>query len=122
MQPPDASFMAGSRGSAYGAAMSVLRSLTAFVFVAAALAPAAAEERALCLTREQQRAEIAKGHAVPLGQILRGLRRRLPGDVVRARICQEPGRLVYRVTVLARDGKVHRAILDATNGMIVSEQ
>jgi uncharacterized membrane protein YkoI len=43
----------------------------------------------------------------------------MPGEVVRARLCQRPDRLIYLLTVLARDGKVARAVVDASNGAVI---
>jgi uncharacterized membrane protein YkoI len=86
------------------------------------LSPVLAQEQTHCLTREQQRAAIAEGWAVPLAAALRALKPRFSGEVVRARLCQEPDRLIYMLTVLARDGKVKRATVDAATGAIVGER
>lgn len=91
------------------------------VFVLAWLmaAPAPAAERLRCLTRDQQRAAIADGRAVPLARAIRAVRR-TPKDVVRARLCQDSDRLIYLLTVLARDGKVRRVTVNAQNGTVLS--
>jgi len=48
------------------------------------------------------------------------LRQRMGGELVRrARLCHESGRLIYRLTVLARDGKVRQVTIDATNGTVI---
>jgi uncharacterized membrane protein YkoI len=86
---------------------------------ASALAQA---ERARCLTRDRQRSALADGKAVPLAQALRNLRRRIPGELVKARLCQDGDRLIYMLTMLPRDGKVRRAVVDAANGNLVSER
>jgi uncharacterized membrane protein YkoI len=82
--------------------------------------PAEAEPRMRCLTRDQQRAAIAERRAVPLAAVRKSVRARVPGEMVRARLCQEPERLIYLLTVLPRDGKVRRVIVDAKNGAVVS--
>jgi uncharacterized membrane protein YkoI len=82
--------------------------------------PAEAEPRTRCLTRDQQRAAIAERRAVPLAAVRKSVRARVPGEMVRARLCQEPERLIYLLTVLPRDGKVRRVIVDAKNGAVVS--
>jgi uncharacterized membrane protein YkoI len=82
--------------------------------------PADAEPRMRCLTREQQRAAIAERRAVPLAAVRKSVRARVPGEMVRARLCQEPERLIYLLTVLPRDGKVRRVIVDAKNGTVVN--
>ena len=82
--------------------------------------PAEAEPRMRCLTRDQQRAAITERRAVPLAAVRKSVRARVPGEMVRARLCQEPERLIYLLTVLPRDGKVRRVIVDAKNGTVVS--
>jgi hypothetical protein len=83
--------------------------------------PADAEPRLRCLTRDQQRGAITERRAVPLAAVRRSVRARVPGELVRARLChQEPERLIYLLTVLPRDGKVRRVIVDAKNGAVVS--
>jgi uncharacterized membrane protein YkoI len=47
---------------------------------------------------------------------------RMPGTVVRARLCHGPAGLVYVLTVLAHDGKVARMTVDATSGTVVGER
>jgi uncharacterized membrane protein YkoI len=79
--------------------------------------PAGAEERR-CLSKEQQRAAIASGKAVKLGVALKAVKRR--GEVVGARLCEDPKGLVYMLTLLARDGKVTRVTVDATSGSVLT--
>jgi uncharacterized membrane protein YkoI len=82
--------------------------------------PAGAAPRLRCLTRDQQRVAIAERRAVPLATVRRTLRSRVPGELVRARLCQDPKRLIYLLTVLPRDGKVRRVTIDARNGAVIS--
>ena len=81
--------------------------------------PAAAQEQPRCLSRAEQRAAIAAGEAIPLATARQMLRQRMSGELVRARLCRESGRLVYRLTVLPRDGKVRQVTIDATNGTVI---
>jgi hypothetical protein len=97
----------------------ILAGGVAAVFVAGM--PARAAEPSHCFTGEEQRRAIAKGDAVPLAVVIRALHR-APRDVVRARLCQEPERLVYMLTLLGRDGKVKRTMVDAATGAVVSER
>jgi len=69
-----------------------------------------------CLNKEAQRAAVASGQAIPLASALHAMRGHAGRELVRVRLCQTPKGLVYVLTLLARDGKVTRAILDATNG------
>jgi uncharacterized membrane protein YkoI len=82
------------------------------------LAPdwAAAAERRACLTPDERRAVIASRKAVPLGRAMRVARARIDGEVLKARLCRQDKRLVYVLTVLARNGKVMQARIDAADG------
>ncbi len=82
------------------------------------LAPdwAAAAERKVCLTPDERRAVIAARKAVPLGRAMRVARARIDGEVLKARLCRQDKRLVYVLTVLARNGKVTQARIDAADG------
>jgi hypothetical protein len=80
-----------------------------------------AAEQLHCLTGDEQRAAIANGKTVPLATVIHTLHR-APKDVIKAQLCQEPDRLIYMLTLLGRDGKVKRAVVDATNGAVVGER
>ncbi len=86
------------------------------------LSSASAEEQRHCLNKEEQRSAIAERRAVPLAAALRSLGRRMPGEVIRARLCQDQDKLIYLLTVLSRDGKVKRATVDAASGTMVGER
>jgi len=94
--------------------------LIAVVLTPLWLGSAEAESRTRCLSRDQQRAAILERRALPLATVRRSIRGRVPGELLRAQLCQEPQRLIYLLTVLARDGKVRRAIVEAKNGAVVS--
>lgn len=95
----------------------LLRFALACGVLACLLSPAAAQERRQCLSRAEQRAAIAEGQAIPLAAARGMVRHR--GDLVRARLCHDSGRLIYLLTVLTRDGKVQRVTVDATNGTVI---
>jgi len=90
--------------------------MLALVLAGAAPDMAAAADRKACLTPEQRRAAIAAHKAVPLTRAMRTVKARIHGDVVNARLCQREKGLVYVLTVLARDGKVTEAMVDAADG------
>lgn len=70
-----------------------------------------------CLNRAEQRAAVADRKAVPLASAIKSLRERgQRGEVVRAALCSRDDRLVYELTLLARNGKVTRATVDAATG------
>ena len=90
--------------------------------VLAAARPAAAAEPSACLGQEQRRAPVATHHAIPLARAVRDVRRRTAGgEVVGARLCYHGSDLVYVLTVLARDGKVVRASVNAASGAPIEE-
>jgi hypothetical protein len=80
-----------------------------------------AAESLRCLTGDEQRAAGANGKTVPLATVIHTLHR-APKDVIKAQLCQEPDRLLYLLTVLGRDGKVKRTIVDAISGAVVGER
>jgi len=89
--------------------------MVVLALVAMLTTSATAQERPQCLTRAEQRAAIAAGEAIPLA----AARQRANGELVRARLCRDSRRLIYLLTVLARDGKVRQVTVDATNGTVI---
>jgi len=106
--------------------MPVLRHLAAALLVLALGLPASAAEvmpphRGTCLTKTEQRTAVAAHRAITLGQALASLRRHgHRAEVVRARLCRRGEGLVYVLTLLARNGKVTRASIDAANGELMN--
>jgi len=93
---------------------------TAVLFIVLSSSPLRAADQEACLTRDQQQIAVTDGKAVPLASAFKAVqgRGRL---VVRAQLCYEAKGLVYVLTVLARDGKVTRARIDASNGGLIDE-
>ncbi len=81
--------------------------------------PEHADAEHLCLDQKERRAEAESGTLIRLAAAMRAARSRMPGAVVRARLCRGTAGLVYVLTVLARDGKVARLTVDATSGTVV---
>jgi uncharacterized membrane protein YkoI len=79
--------------------------------------PLADSGRGACLDQRERHAEAGK--FIPLAAAMRTARARMPGTVVRARLCRGSDGLVYVLTVLARDGKVARITVDAVKGTLV---
>src|SRR5437588_12433138 len=77
---------------------------------------AAAADRKACLSPEERRAAITTHKAVPLARAMHVVKARIAGDVVKARLCPQERGLVYVLTVLAQDGTVTQARVDAADG------
>jgi len=61
------------------------------------------------------------GEALPLGQILRQIRREYPGKLLNARLRQGTGgRYIYELRMLAPGGTVRRLSVDARNARVLS--
>ena len=88
--------------------------LTAVLFAGTASVAAAADH---CLSRAEQRSRAAAHAVVPLSRAMRAVHKR--GEVIHARLCERGGHLVYLLTVLAHDGKVAQASVDAVNGALM---
>jgi uncharacterized membrane protein YkoI len=108
--------MPDSSPLAYESRMPLVLVLLTALLVAAGT-PAHAAEPESCLSVDERRAAIAAHEAVPVARAIRAARARHPGEVVRAQLCDRNG-LVYVLTVLARDGKVHRVTVDAATGRL----
>lgn len=83
--------------------------------------PAAAQHS--CLNQKERRAAVESGKLIRLSAAMHTARNRMPGTVVRARLCHGTvagqDDLVYVLTVLAHDGKVARIAVDAVKGTLV---
>jgi uncharacterized membrane protein YkoI len=92
--------------------MILIRTMLTGVLLLAAAAPAGAADH--CFSRNEQKAKAAAHAVVPLSRVIRQVRPH--GEVIRARLCEHGGRLVYQLTVLAKDGKVAHTSVDAADG------
>ncbi len=126
--------MAAARVYAFAAILVAL--MAAAPVVAAAIAPARAQEpgRAepprprpterphACLNPKERQAMVENGTVIRLAAVLHAIKGRMPGTLVRARLCRshQAGQgLVYVLTVLGHDGKVVRLVVDAVKGTVV---
>src|SRR5687767_13203892 len=97
--------------------MRFARTLLLGVALGAALpGMATGAERKACLSPEERRAIIGARKAVPLARAMRVVKARIGGEVLKARLCRQERGLVYVLTVLAQDGKVTQARVDAADG------
>ncbi len=86
-----------------------------------AVHPVHAEPEHACLNQKERRAETDSGSLIRLSTAMHMAKRRMPGTVVRARLCHGHDGLVYVLTVLARDGKVARIAVDAVKGTLAGD-
>jgi len=101
---------------------------------AAALMPARAQEvlrsthagadvaARTCLNQKERRTLVENGAVLRLAAAVHAVRSRLPGTLVRARLCHRGDSYVYVLTVLGHDGKVTRVAVDAAKGTLVGER
>lgn len=76
----------------------------------------------VCLSHQERLAANESGKVIHLATAIRSAKKRMPGAVVRARLCRNKDELVYVLTVLARDGKVGRLTVDAVKGTVVGNR
>ena len=69
-----------------------------------------------CLNTQDARAAIAQGRALALSHIKRAPEANIDGELLRARLCEHDGRLIYFLTILKTDGKVRYMTVDAASG------
>ena len=75
--------------------MAAWKPVAALALLLVVLTPAVAEDALRCLSRNEQRAAIADGRAVPLASARHAIRLKMSGELVKARLCQQPERLIY---------------------------
>jgi uncharacterized membrane protein YkoI len=83
--------------------------------------PTHAEAQHSCLNQKERRALVESGTVLHLAAAIQAVRSHIPGTLVRARLCHHGESFAYVLTVLARDGKVTRVVVDAVKGTLVSE-
>ena len=91
--------------------------LTAALVLGATAAASAADH---CFSRNEQKQKTAAHAVIPLSRAMRQVKQH--GEVIHARLCESGGpggHLVYQLTVLAPDGKVAHASVDAANGALL---
>jgi uncharacterized membrane protein YkoI len=101
--------------AAAGDWMSLIRTMVTGLLALGATAPAGAADH--CFSRNEQKAEAAAHAVVPLSRVMRQVKPR--GELIRARLCERDGHLVYLLTLLATDGKVAQASIDAASGALL---
>jgi uncharacterized membrane protein YkoI len=94
-----------------------MRGFLAFLLIGLALSTAPAFAAG---DHDRARDAVQAGDALPLGQVLRQVRRQHPGRLLDANLRQGAGgRLIYELRILAPDGAVRRLSVDAQNARVL---
>jgi len=104
--------------------MPASRTIPALLLLGSLAMPALAADppHHACLSKTEQRAEVAAQRAIPLAQAIRAAHAHgRHGEVLGARLCRHDNRLAYVLTLLSRNGKVVRATVDAATGEVANE-
>ena len=75
-----------------------------------------------CFNRQEQRMAVHQGLAIRLGVALRSINARNGDELLRAELCRNKTGFVYVLTLLSRNGKVSRAIVDARSGAVIKDR
>jgi hypothetical protein len=75
-----------------------------------------------CLNRQEQRLAVVQGRAIRLLFAMRAIRPHDGDELVRAELCRRQSGMVYVLTLLSRNGKVSRAVVDARNGTVIKDR
>lgn len=69
--------------------------------------------------REQLRAAVQRGAALPLQKIIQLATARVPGEVIEVEIDVDDDEITYELKILGRSGRVLEVTLDARDGRIL---
>ena len=95
--------------------MSFLRQLTIMLLMLAPLPVAAQGE---CLSDTEARDEVQARKLLTVQHAVSNAREKAKGEVLSAHLCHLASGFVYRISILGRDGRVARLIVNATNGQV----
>lgn len=88
--------------------------LTALALIAGLIIALPTFAQAQCLSQAEARAAVSSGQVLPLGRVAGAV----GGEIVRADLCREGGRLVYVLSVLS-GGRVDTRVVDARSGSML---
>lgn len=78
--------------------------------------PAAAGAQGQCLSDAEARTEVQSNKLVSIQHAISAAREKAKGELISAHLCRLPAGFVYRISILERDGRVSRLLVNATNG------
>jgi len=77
-------------------------------------------KKARGLNNRQSNSAVSSGRAASLGNVARSVRRRVPGQLLDARLMKDRrGKLTYRLRILGRNGVMRNVTADAYTGAIL---
>jgi len=68
---------------------------------------------------EAARQALSRHEILPLARILTIAERRVPGDVLKVKLEEDKGRMIYELKILAANGRVREIEIDARNGAVL---
>ncbi len=78
------------------------------------------ERNSRSLNNRQSNSAVSSGRAASLGSVARSVRRRVPGQLLDARLIKDRrGKLTYRLKILGRNGVMRNVTADAYSGAIL---
>lgn len=96
------------------------RTIFAASVLVAGLASSETAAQGTCLSPEETRTAVAQGGVVAPPRAVSAARDAASGgEVVRAELCRQGGSYVYRISVLRRDGRVARIVIDGGSGRVL---
>ena len=73
-----------------------------------------------CLAPAEAQSIVAEHDLLPVSRAARAARGRVPGDLLRARLCETVEGHVYMFTLLGRDGRVRHVVVDAKSAAVLN--
>ncbi len=91
-----------------------------FLVIFLAVSPAAGFSQQDCLSDDEARSEVQSKKLITLQQALTAARVKTKGDLISAHLCRLQDGLQYRISIIGRDGRVARLLVDATSGHVLN--
>jgi len=84
--------------------------------------PAPAQEEDPEPDQEQAREALRRQEILPLDQVLRVIRDRVPGEIVEIELEREEDRWIYEVEIIDQSGRMRDVLVDAKNAEIIGTE
>ena len=72
-----------------------------------------------CLPSHEVRGLVERGEVIPVHKAMQMARSRFGGEIVKARLCPEPDRLIYLLTLLDKNSHINLVAMDARTGQLI---